>query len=81
MIRVLNVVENILESSHVDDQPERIKAILNWIIRKHKQGCGLFHAFLYCTKPIFIDHLLVMSTCSVTKCLLNSVFKMREMIN
>ena len=27
MIRVLNVVENILESSHVDDQPERIQVI------------------------------------------------------
>jgi len=81
MIQVLNVVENVLESSHVNDQPERIQAILKWTIRKHKQGCGLFHAFLYYTKPISIDHLLVTSGCSVTKCLLNSVFKMMEMIN
>jgi hypothetical protein len=55
VIRVLNDVENILESSHVDDQPERIQAILKCTIRKHKQGCGFFHTFLYYSKPIFID--------------------------
>jgi hypothetical protein len=34
MIWVLNVVENILESSHVDDQPERIQAILKMDYKK-----------------------------------------------
>jgi hypothetical protein len=81
MIWVLNVVETILESSHVDDQPERIQAILKWTIRKHKQGCELFHTFLSYSKPIFTDQLLVISSCSVTKCLLNFDFKMREMVN
>jgi len=81
VIWVLNVVENVFESSHVDDQPDRIQAILNWNIRKHKQGYGIFHAFLYYSKPLFIDQLLVISSCSVTKCLLNSDFKMRVMVN
>jgi hypothetical protein len=53
VIQVLNAVENIFESSHVDDQPDRIQAILKWTIRKKTQGCRLFHAFLYYTKPIF----------------------------
>jgi len=81
VIWFLNVVENVFESNHVDDQPERITAILKWTIRKHKQVCGLLHTFLYYSKPIFIDQLLVMGSHSVTKCLLNSDFKMREMVN
>jgi hypothetical protein len=44
MIQVPNVVENISASGTVDDQPQRIKALLKWT-RRHKQGCGLFHTF------------------------------------
>jgi hypothetical protein len=41
VIWVLNVVENVFESSNVDDQPDRIQGIFNWTIRKDKDvGCS-----------------------------------------